>query len=103
MLRWLNAWVPKAGQSIPGVDDVLLSGITAPTLIIRSGKNDQDHPMRTSFEVHTVIAGSELIEPPWAEDAWERASERARQGQGTSLDPWVEAAPTLLDYVGRPG
>ena len=102
MLRWLTAWVPKAGQTIPGVDDWLVQQITVPTLIVRSGKGDMDHPLRTSFEVHTLIEGSRFVEPPWAEDAWERASERARQGKGTSLDPWVEGASLILDYVRSP-
>ena len=100
MLRWLTAWVPKAGQTIPGVDDWMLQTITAPTLVMRSGQGDLDHPLRISFDVHHLIAGSRFIEPPWAEDAWERASEKARTGVGTSLDPWVQAAPTILDFVG---
>jgi pimeloyl-ACP methyl ester carboxylesterase len=101
MLTWIEAWVPKAGQTIPGVDDRLIRGITAPTLVVRSGRGDLDHPTRVSFGVHTLIKGSEFVEPPWAEDAWERASARSRAGHGTSLDPWVEAAPMILDYADR--
>lgn len=97
--RWLIAWVPKAHQTIPGVEDSLIRTITAPTLVVRSGKGDMDHPLRTSFDLHTLIAGSRFVEPPWAEDAWERASERAMKGEGTVLDPWVEAAPVILDFV----
>lgn len=100
MLRWLTAWAPKAGQVIPGVDDWLIETIDAPALVVRSGKGDLDHPLRTSFDLHSLIRGSRFVEPPWAEDAWERAGERARQGHGTSLDPWVEAAPMILDFVG---
>lgn len=101
MLRWLDAWIPKANQTIPGVDDWLIKEITATTLIVRSGKGDLDHPLRTSFDVHALIAGSRFVEPPWAEDAWERASERQREGKGTSLDPWVEAAPLILEFLGQ--
>jgi pimeloyl-ACP methyl ester carboxylesterase len=100
MLRWLTAWVPKAGQTVPGVDDWLVQSISAPTMVIRSGRGDLDHPLRTSFDLHSLITGSQFVEPPWAEDAWERASEKARQGQGTSLDPWVQAAPRILEFVG---
>ena len=70
MLRWLNAYVPKPGQTIPGVVDEMFDNITVPTLIIRGGENDWDHPKRTSFEVHCLIKGSTLIDPPWPEDAW---------------------------------
>ena len=77
MLRWLNAFVPKPGQTIPGVRDEMFDNITVPTLIIRGGENDCDHPKRTSLEVSCLIKGSKLIDPPWPEDAWERARGRA--------------------------
>src|SRR5581483_8261514 len=51
MLRWLNAFVSKPGQTIPGVEDEMFDRITVPTLIIRGGENDMDHPKRTSLEV----------------------------------------------------
>ena len=44
MLRWLNAFVSKPGQTIPGVADEMFDNITVPTLIIRGGENDWDHP-----------------------------------------------------------
>lgn len=99
MSRWLNAWVPKAGQTIPGVDDWLVQQISVPTVVIRSGEGDQDHPLRTSFDLHNLIQGSRYAEPPWAEDAWERSTERERQGKGTCLDHWVEAAPMILEFA----
>ena len=76
MLRWLNAFVPKPGQTIPGVEDEMFDNIKVPTLIIRGGENDWDHPKRTSLEVSCLIKGSKLIDPPWPEDAWERAGEK---------------------------
>ena len=51
MLRWLNAFVSKPGQTIPGVPDEMFENIKVPTLIIRGGENDMDHPKRTSLEV----------------------------------------------------
>jgi pimeloyl-ACP methyl ester carboxylesterase len=36
MIRWLNAFVPKPGQTIPGVDDDMFHNIKVPTLIIRA-------------------------------------------------------------------
>lgn len=104
MLRWLNAFVPKPGQAIPGVDDELFGDIKVPTLIIRGGENDWDHPKRTSLEVNCLIKGSTLIDPPWPEDAWERAGEDRASGKVkrfNMFDTWVQAAPAILDFVGR--
>ncbi len=57
MLRWLNAFVPKPGQTIPGVEDEMFDNIKVPTLIIRGGENDMDHPKRTSLEISCLIKG----------------------------------------------
>ncbi|HTY29514.1 MAG TPA: alpha/beta hydrolase [Mycobacterium sp.] len=104
MLRWLNAFVPKPGQAIPGVDDELFGDIKVPTLIIRGGENDWDHPKRTSLEVNCLIKGSTLIDPPWPEDAWERAGEDRASGKVkrfNMFDTWVQAAPAILDFLGQ--
>ena len=102
MLRWLNAFVSKPGQTIPGVPDEMFDNITVPTLIIRGGENDWDHPKRTSLEVSCLIKGSTLIDPPWPEDAWERAGEAFARSGGKSFclfDTWVQAAPAILDFL----
>ena len=106
MLRWLNAFVPKPGQTIPGVEDEMFDNITVPTLIIRGGENDLDHPKRTSLEVSCLIKGSELIDPPWPEDAWERAGEARASGKVkrfNMFDTWVQAAPAILKFLGSRG
>jgi pimeloyl-ACP methyl ester carboxylesterase len=102
MLRWLNAFVSKPGQTIPGVPDETFENITVPTLIIRGGENDWDHPKRTSLEVSCLIKGSTLIDPPWPEDAWERAGEKFARSGGKKFclfDTWVQAAPAILDFL----
>jgi 2-hydroxy-6-oxonona-2,4-dienedioate hydrolase len=104
MLRWLNAFVPKPGQTIPGVEDEMFENITVPTLIIRGGENDLDHPKRTSLEVSCLIKGSVLIDPPWPEDAWERAGEARASGKVkrfNMFDTWVQAAPAILKFLGK--
>ncbi len=102
MLRWLNAFVSKPGQTIPGVDDDMFDRIAVPTLIIRGGENDWDHPKRTSLEVSCLIRGCRLIDPPWAEDAWERAAEDWATGRVKHFnlfDTWVQAAPAILKFL----
>lgn len=101
MNRWFDAFVPKPGQTIPGVNDWEFGKIQVPTLIIRGGWGDHDHPARTSFEVYSLIKGSKLIEPPWPEDAWEQAVKASYAGKGSIFDPWVQAAPILLDFADR--
>ena len=104
MLRWLNAFVPKPGQTIPGVEDEMFDNIRVPTLIIRGGENDLDHPKRTSLEVSCLIKGSTLIDPPWPEDAWERAGEDRASGKAkrfNMFDTWVQAAPAILDFLDK--
>jgi 2-hydroxy-6-oxonona-2,4-dienedioate hydrolase len=102
MNRWLDAFVPKPNEPIPGVPDYEFEQIKVPTLIIRGGVGDFDHPKRTSMEVHCLIKGSRLIEPPWPEDAWEQAGKATREGRGSLFDPWVQAAPVLLDFINQP-
>jgi pimeloyl-ACP methyl ester carboxylesterase len=96
--RWMDAFVPKAGQTIPGVSDWEFEDITVPTLIIRNGADDIDHPKRTSLEVSCLIRGSRLVEPPWAEDAWQQSVAGMRAGKGSLFDHWPLAAPLLLDF-----
>ncbi|MBO0727946.1 MAG: alpha/beta hydrolase [Acidimicrobiaceae bacterium] len=99
MLRWLNAFIPKAGETVPGVADELFERITVPTLIIRGGAKDLNHPRRASLEVHTLIEGSTLIEPPWPEDAWEQESRLRTQGKAGIFDYWELGVPDILEFL----
>jgi hypothetical protein len=94
--------IPKPNEALPGMPRWEFAQIKAPTLIIRPGKEDLDHPIATSLELASLIRGARLIEPPWAEDAWERAQEAFFAGRGSVFDPWVLAAPALLDFINEP-
>jgi 2-hydroxy-6-oxonona-2,4-dienedioate hydrolase len=103
-LRWLSAFVPTAGQTLPGIDDYLFERIRVPTLILRGGEHDLDHPKRTSLEVSCLIKDSTLIDPPWPEDAWERSLEdfmKSNMKNFAMFDTWVMAAPAILKFLGR--
>jgi 2-hydroxy-6-oxonona-2,4-dienedioate hydrolase len=99
MTRWLNAFIPKPNEPIPGVSDWEFAEIRIPTLVVRGGERDFDHPKRTSMEIHSLIKGSRLIEPPWPEDAWERGSEAQAAGTGDLFGFWVQGAPALLEFI----
>lgn len=99
MNRWLDAYIPKPNEAIPGVADYEFAELRVPTLIVRGGERDFDHPPRTSREVHSLIRGSRLAEPPWPEDAWERSSEARNAGTGALFGFWVLGAPLMLDFI----
>jgi 2-hydroxy-6-oxonona-2,4-dienedioate hydrolase len=99
MERWLEAYIPKPNEAIPGVTDTEFAQLKAPTLVVRGGELDYDHPKRTSFEVHALIKGSRLVEPPWPEDAWEQASLATVAGKGALFDFWQLGAPQFLDFI----
>lgn len=70
------------------------------------GAKDIDHPKRTSLEVSCLIEGAKLIDPPWPEDAWEQAAKDRATGKADGsyymFDTWVQAAPAILGFIGRP-
>jgi 2-hydroxy-6-oxonona-2,4-dienedioate hydrolase len=99
MTRWLDAFIPKPNEAIPGVPDYEFADIKVPTIIVRGGEKDYDHPKRTSMEVNALIKGSRLIEPPWPEDAWEAAGRATMAGTGTLFDFWQLGAPAFLDFI----
>jgi pimeloyl-ACP methyl ester carboxylesterase len=102
MNRWLDAFVPKPNEPIPGVSDWEFAEIRVPTLIVRGGEKDYDHPKRTSMEIHSLIKGSRLLEPPWPEDAWERGSEMSAAGTGDLFWFWELGAPAILEFIDEP-
>ncbi len=103
MLRWLNAFVSKPGQTIPR---------RAGRDVREHHRTDADHPggrreRLGSPQAHLTRGelpdqGSTLIDPPWPEDAWERAGEKFAQSGGKKFclfDTWVQAAPAILDFL----
>ena len=102
MNRWLDAFIPKPNEAIPGVADWEFEQVKVPTLIVRGGEKDFDHPKRTSMEVHSLIKGSRLIEPPWPEDAWESGAEAWAAGTGDLFGFWKLGAPALLAFIDEP-
>ncbi|KAA1423130.1 alpha/beta hydrolase [Mumia zhuanghuii] len=99
MERWFDAYIPKANEAIPGVADWEFAQVQVPTLIVRGGAKDYDHPARTSREVLSLIEGARLIEPPWPEDAWEQRGLRRRSGEEVGFEFWVDGAPSFLAFI----
>jgi len=98
MKRWLEAFVPRDGQPLPGVSAAQVASVRVPTLIFRGGSEDEYHPEQTSREVHALIPGAKLVDPPWGENEWDRVSKLRAEGKGSIFDPWVRLAPQILDF-----
>jgi 2-hydroxy-6-oxonona-2,4-dienedioate hydrolase len=99
MKRWLKAYVPQEGAPIPGVSEEQLAGLSVPTLIFRSGSADEYHPESVSLELHRLIGGSTLVDPPWGEDEWDRVKRRTVAGQGNFFDEWPCLAPLIMEFL----
>jgi pimeloyl-ACP methyl ester carboxylesterase len=99
MFRWLEAFVPRPGETLPGIRDREVAGIRIPTLIVRGGKGDIDHPVKVSMDLHLLIEGSQLVDPPWDEDAWTQAVKAHYAGTGHHFDPWPQLAPQVHEFA----
>lgn len=79
MERWLMAYAPREGETIPGLPDGDIAAIGLPALVFNSGESDLNHPRATTEHVARVLPGARLVEPPWGDREWhERQAEREK-------------------------
>jgi 2-hydroxy-6-oxonona-2,4-dienedioate hydrolase len=97
--RWLEAYVPRPENVLPGVPAVDVARVSVPTVIFRNGDGDPYHPAEVSFAVHEAIASSDLVEPPWGRDSWFQTKQRQLAGQGNLFDDWVLLAEPILEFA----
>jgi pimeloyl-ACP methyl ester carboxylesterase len=97
--RWMTAYCPAPGATIPGLLDETCSRLRAPTLIFRSGTSDPYHTRATSEGLHLLIPGAQLVEPPWGDREWIERSDAARSGTGHLFERWRLLAPQLLEFA----
>jgi pimeloyl-ACP methyl ester carboxylesterase len=96
--RWMLAYCPDPGTTVPGLPDAKCGALDIPTLVFRSGTSDPHHTRATSERVHELIRGSRLVEPPWGDDEWKQRGEAARNGSGHLFERWPLLAPQLLAF-----
>jgi len=96
---WLGAYIPESGNPLPGVPADEVSRVNVPTLIFRNGDGDIYHPAETSLEVHELVSGSLLVEPPWGRSGWYDTKQRVIAGTGTLFDNWNLLAPQILEFA----
>ena len=70
MQRWAFSFYPKSDAPVPGLDPAQLAKIKVPVMVLRSGKSDIHHTRETSEALAAMIAGSQLVEPPWPDNEW---------------------------------
>lgn len=96
--NWLAAYIPRDDQPLPGVDASRIELIKKPTLIFRNGKQDLYHPEKVALDLHRLIPGSILAEPPWGEDEWNRVKRLNVAGKMGFFEDWHKLAPQILEF-----
>jgi 2-hydroxy-6-oxonona-2,4-dienedioate hydrolase len=96
---WLEAYVPRPENPLPGVPASDIATLTLPTMIFRNGDGDPYHPAEVSYAVHEAVASSEIVEPPWARDSWFQTKQRQLAGKGDLFDDWVMLAEPILMFA----
>lgn len=100
MQRWALAYTPSETSPVPGMKPEDFARLRMPVRIYRSGSSDLSHTRRTSEWVHELIPHSELVEPPWPDDEWNRRLLSQKQGRGL-FEGWPALAPAILEFTGR--
>jgi hypothetical protein len=98
--RWMHAYCPEPGATVPGISDERCREIAIPTLVFRSGESDAHHTRATSERVHELIPGSRLVEPPWGDTEWNDRSDAAVATGSGLFERWPLLAPVLLEFTG---
>lgn len=101
MERWISAFIPSSTSPVPGMTEEDFARISMPTLITRGGESDIWHPAALSEWVHRLIPQSELVLPPWHDEApMQRLTAAATTGSSVFLD-WPMLAPQILEFTTR--
>lgn len=100
MQRWGASFFPTPGSPVPGITAASFASIRVPTMVLRSGKSDLHHTRKTSEDVHALIRGSIIAEPPWPDNEW--ISRQAARAKGEGLfQNWPKLAPQILEFAKR--
>jgi pimeloyl-ACP methyl ester carboxylesterase len=97
--RWMLVYCPDPSSPVPGVSAEECARMNVPTLIFRSGASDPHHTRATSENLHAVVPGSQLVEPPWGDREWNDRGDAAREGTGALFEHWPLLAPQLLAFA----
>ncbi len=100
MQRWGASFFPTPGSPVPGMTADSFRAIRVPTMVLRSGKSDLHHTRKTSEDVHALIPGATIAEPPWPDNEWNMRGEARAKGEGL-FQNWPKLAPQILEFARR--
>ena len=100
MQRWGRSFLPEGGSPVPGLLPDDLRQMKQPTLVVRSGHSDPHHPRYTTEQVHALIPGSQMVEPPGGDREW---LERMADGANGLFRNWGKLAPQFVEFDSGPG
>ena len=95
MARWMLAYCPCSGATVPGLPDEEAQRMQLPSLVFRSGQSDWHHRRETSEAVARLLANAQLVEPPWPDREWMDSP------IGYGVVNWYFLAPILHDWAQR--
>jgi len=101
MERWAMVYVPSVVSPVPGMSREDFMRLEMPVRVYRSGLSDLSHTRRTSEWVHELIPHSELVEPPWPDDEWNRRCMHAMKTGSGHFAGWPALAPEILEFTSR--
>jgi pimeloyl-ACP methyl ester carboxylesterase len=93
--RWMVAYCPREGETVPGLTDADARRMQLPALVFRSGESDPHHTRATSEAVAGLLPQARLVEPPWGDREWIERGEARDEGL---FARWPRLAPQLLEW-----
>lgn len=100
MQRWMLAYCPCEDEVVPGLSAADARAFDVPTLVLRSGASDLNHPRATSERIAGVLPAARLVEPPWGDQEWrERGAARNSGEAGGLFVRWPLLVPHLQEWA----
>ena len=100
MQRWASSFFPLPGSPVPDMTVQSFRSLQVPTMILRSGNSDLSRPRKTTEEVHELIPGATIAEPPRPDNEWIMRPAAAAAGRGL-FATWPTLAPQIIDFARR--
>lgn len=99
MQRWGRSFFPEGGSPVPGLLPQDFQQLKLPVLIFRSGQSDPHHPRYTTEQVHALIPGSQMVEPPWGDREW---LDRMAEPEKGLFRSYAKLAPQIAAFDSAP-